>query len=65
MKSICFLFRYNLSFTGDIISVDVPKAERDEHVGSFIFSTKMARKMWNQEEESLSFKVSIVKSEIK
>ena len=55
--------KQSISFIGDVISVDVPIANnaRENHCGTFSFTTAMAKK-WMCEENRLIFKVTIRKN---
>ena len=57
--------RFNISFSGEVISVEVPVANksRKEHFGTFSFSKTMARKLWCNlgDEKGLYFEITIVK----
>ena len=59
--------RYKISFFGDIISVDVPIAEkgRDNHSGTFSFTSSMARRLLRKGENGqiLSLDLTIIKKE--
>ena len=51
--------RYEVSFSGDVISVDIPKTDRNGNFGTFNFSTTLAEALWDG--EGLSFQVTIEK----
>ena len=50
---------YEISFTGDVISVDVPKSRRNRHFGTYSFSTSMAQALWDG--QNLSFQLKLIK----
>ena len=52
--------RYKMSFTGDVISVDVPKAIQSKHFGTYIFSTTMAEAVWDGQDLSFQLKLEKV-----
>jgi len=52
--------RYKMSFTGDVISVDVPKAIQRKHFGTYIFSTTMAEAVWDGQDLSFQLKLEKV-----
>ena len=51
--------KYKLSFSGEVISVDTPKGERDIHFGTLSFSKTMAEALWNG--TNISFQLKLEK----
>ena len=52
--------KLQLNFSGDVISVDIPKASRNDFDDStFNISNHMAKRLWNKDEEEVRFKITI------
>ena len=53
------LSRYKVDISGDVISVDIPKADRNMKNSTFTISMAMAKQLWNKDQENIIFKITI------
>ena len=52
-------YKAKVNFSKDVISVDIPKADRDIKNSTFTISMDMAEQLWNKDQENIIFKITI------
>ena len=52
-------FKAKINFSRDVISVDIPKTNRNIKTSTFTISMDMAKQLWNENEEFISFRITI------